>query len=145
MLSSLATLQGDLAVSYSLRRGGGSSQIRSGVRALRPRHILPELHRLPPLTRCSRRRIMPTQRHHASSRRRCLRSVLCMYGGIAAAYSTDTVSKGGHEPAQAGLGASCISARANLARLGLARWSFGPRKWAGPELAKNSVYLEPNF
>jgi hypothetical protein len=47
--------------------------------------------------------------------------------------------KGGHEPAQAGLGASCISARANLARLGLARWSFGPRKWARPELAKNSV------
>jgi hypothetical protein len=52
------------------------------------------------------------------------------------------VSKGGHEPARARLGASHVSACENLALLGLARWSFGLKKWARPKLAKNSVQLE---
>jgi hypothetical protein len=51
-------------------------------------------------------------------------------------------TKGGHERARAGLGASRILARENLARLRLARWSFGPKKWARPELTKNWVQLE---
>jgi hypothetical protein len=50
--------------------------------------------------------------------------------------------KGAHEPARAGLGASHLSARENMARLGLARCAFGPEKWARPELATNSVQLE---
>jgi hypothetical protein len=39
-------------------------------------------------------------------------------------FESSVMIKDGHEPARAGLGASRISARENLARLRLARWSL---------------------
>jgi hypothetical protein len=66
----------------------------------------------------------------------------CAWGRASWAQMKPVAAKGGHEPARAGLGASRLSARENLARLGLARCAFGPEKWARPELAKNSVQLE---
>jgi hypothetical protein len=56
-------------------------------------------------------------------------------------FESSVMIKDGHELARAGLSASRISACENLARLRLACWSFGPKKWARPELAKKSSSL----
>jgi hypothetical protein len=55
-------------------------------------------------------------------------------------FESSVMIKDGHEPARAGLGASRISARENLARFRLARWSFGPKKWA--RVGEKVVQLE---
>lgn len=50
-------------------------------------------------------------------------------------------AKAGHEPARAGLGASCTLARYQIAQLELARLSHKPEKGARPELVQSSVQL----
>jgi hypothetical protein len=54
----------------------------------------------------------------------------------------DQLSKAGHEPARAGLGASRSLARSKMARLGLARLSHESEKGARLELASDSVQLD---
>jgi hypothetical protein len=72
-----------------------------------PRHI--SSGATPPavssFTRCSCRRIMPTQRHHASSRRRCLRSVAYVWRNWQP--KTAPTQSGCLTPTHSTVGASC--------------------------------------